>query len=539
MYFRSSFSVVLLAVVTLVVSVESSASAARRVALVIGNDNYQNLVKLRTAVADAKSYVDFLQSRKFDQVIFNTDLTRSQMDEVIASFVDQLQPGDTALFAYSGHGWSDGTQNYIVGIDAPSGGSQDFLARISVPLKNGANGIIDEMDAKGATLKVIIIDACRDNPFTPPPGKRDIGLARGLTRIAPPSGTFVIFSAAAGQSALDRLSDSDTDPNSVFTRVFVPAMRANTSLLDAIKKTQQDVVSLARSIRAEQKPAYYDEVVGTACLSASCDDDHPSANPPPKAASGPSAADAELAYDKAVLANTIPAYDEFISKYPESDQAKKALKLIEILSDEQSWHDATNANSIDRHLLYLAQHAEGTHADDARFRIARLRSDEEARQKAPAPSPEQNPANAAVLPQSVTSGESTSSALATEAANDFFRNSSLPPSDARTYLEKIYAPVIDYFGQPKSKESVIAEKMAYMIRWPDRSYSIDSRSVSATCDAEGKCQISGIVVWRAHSEERKITSEGTARFRLTFTTHGTPTLSSEWSEVVTRSVSRG
>jgi invasion protein IalB len=261
----------------------TAAFAARHVALVIGNDQYQNLPKLQKAVADAHSYAEVLKAKGFDQVILKNDLGRSQMDEAIAAFLDQIEPGDTAVFAYSGHGWSDGTNNYLVGTDAPVTGSQDFLARISIPLKNGTNGILDEMDKKGAILMVAVIDACRDNPFTPPAGKRSIGLSRGMARIDPPTGTFVVFSAGAGQSALDRLSDSDTDPNSVFTRVFVPALRADMTLQEAIKTTQEQVVALAKSIQENQRPAYYDEVVGRACLSANCNSGAAAASNPPVA----------------------------------------------------------------------------------------------------------------------------------------------------------------------------------------------------------------------------------------------------------------
>src|SRR5258708_4004312 len=169
----------------------NAADAARRVALVIGNDQYQNLPKLQKAVADAGAYADVLKAKGFDEVMLKTDLSRSQMDEAVAAFIDQVEPGDTAVFAYSGHGWSDGSQNYIVGTDAPVTGSQELLARISIPLKNGLNGIIDALDQKGAALKVAIIDACRDNPFTPLPGKKGVGLSRGMVRIDPPHGTFV------------------------------------------------------------------------------------------------------------------------------------------------------------------------------------------------------------------------------------------------------------------------------------------------------------------------------------------------------------
>ena len=220
---------------------------------------------------DAETYAELFRSKGFDQVTLKTNLTRGAMDEAIAAFAESIEPGDIAVFSYSGHGWSDGTQNFIIGTDAPNSGSQEFLARISIPLRNGLSGIIDDMDRRGAGLKVALIDACRDNPFAPQPGKRGSGMTRGLARTDPPEGTFVIYSAAAAQSSLDRLSDADTNPNGVFTRVFAPLLASDMSLQEAVKEAQQEVVALARSIQEEQKPAYYDEVIGRACLSEACE----------------------------------------------------------------------------------------------------------------------------------------------------------------------------------------------------------------------------------------------------------------------------
>jgi formylglycine-generating enzyme required for sulfatase activity len=288
----------------------AAAHAERRVALIIGNDKYEHLATLKKAVADAAAYADVLKGKGFDQVMLKTDLSRSGMDEAIATFIDQIQPGDIAVFGYSGHGWSDGTQDYIVGIDAPLSGSQELLARISIPLKDGAHGVIDEMDRQGAALKVAIIDACRDNPFKPVPGQKGVGISRGLARIEPPHGSFVVFSAGAGQSALDRLSDGDPDPNSVFTRIFAACLRADLTLQEAIKTTQEKVVALARSIQVEQNPAYYDEVIGSACLSASCNGAGRPAAPPPE--NETIAADYQAA---AAVGTATAAWEFFLKKH--------------------------------------------------------------------------------------------------------------------------------------------------------------------------------------------------------------------------------
>jgi hypothetical protein len=102
------------------------------------------------------------------------------------------------------------------------------------------------------------------------PGKKSVALSRGLVRIDSPTGTFIVFSAGAGQSSLDRLSENDPVENSVFTRAFLPLLRSGLDLQEAVKSAQTQVVAMARSIKVDQKPAYYDEVVGEACLAKRC-----------------------------------------------------------------------------------------------------------------------------------------------------------------------------------------------------------------------------------------------------------------------------
>ena len=251
-------------------STAGAAPLTRRLARVIGNDKYANLPQLQKSDDDAKSYASLFESEGFARVVLLEDATRQQMDQAVSDFSDALHAGDTAVFVYAGHGWSDGTQNYLVGTDAPAEASQDFLKRISLPISNGVTGVLDEMNASGAALKVAIIDACRDNPFKSDGGTRSIGMQRGLDHMTEPaSGTFVVYSAGVGQTALDQLSPADTDPNGVFTRTFVPLLRRHLTLLDATKQAQAAVYALAKSVDHEQQPAFYDETLGdAACLSS-------------------------------------------------------------------------------------------------------------------------------------------------------------------------------------------------------------------------------------------------------------------------------
>jgi hypothetical protein len=123
------------------------------------------------------------------------------------------------------------------------------------------------LQQKGAATVILILDACRDNPFAVK-GKRAIGMTRGLTRMDPAEGMFVLFSAGQGQSALDRLSDTDANPNSVFTRTLLVEMETpGQSMVQIAKKTQSKVRELAAKVDHVQVPAYYDQIVGDLYLS--------------------------------------------------------------------------------------------------------------------------------------------------------------------------------------------------------------------------------------------------------------------------------
>jgi hypothetical protein len=244
----------------------TSALAENRLALVIGNGAYQHIEALQKARADAKSYADLLREKGYS-VEERYDVGFLEMQRAVAEFVDRIQPGDTAAFIYSGNGWSDSSTNYVVGVDAPGFSDPELLARVSLPIRNGLTGVLDDLAGKTAGLKVAIIDASRDDPFHPPPHPRAHDLAGGAK---PLENSFVIYSAGEGQAAMDRLSEADGNPHSVFTRTLLPLLRADLPLTDAIKASQEETRALAASAGHDQTPAYYDEVSGPACLSDLC-----------------------------------------------------------------------------------------------------------------------------------------------------------------------------------------------------------------------------------------------------------------------------
>ncbi|MEP2715250.1 caspase family protein [Pseudophaeobacter sp.] len=248
------------------------ASAARH-AFILGNSDYAELGDLANTHADAEAYAKALGDLGFN-VTLTKDLTRRQTLQAFYRFLNTVAPGDDVAFVYSGHGWSNGRVNYIVPteVQRPQPEFQKLLEDATIPLQNGHNGLLDELEAKGVALTIAVIDACRDSPFLQTPGTKSIGVTRGLTPILPSTGTFIVYSAGKGQQALDHLpTDSPDQKLSVFTRNFVQHLKPGTYLQDAILDARRLTRQQAASYDGHQQlPAYYDQTTERICLAGQC-----------------------------------------------------------------------------------------------------------------------------------------------------------------------------------------------------------------------------------------------------------------------------
>jgi hypothetical protein len=237
----------------------SSADGAHRIALVIGNDAYQNLDRLQKAVNDARTIAASLTMLGFE-VIRVEDAPRRTMNQKIVEFASKVGRGDTAFFFYSGHGVEIRGVNYLLAVDTPMAkeGEESLITTEGIP----ADTIIDQLQQRGAKVSMLVLDACRENPFKVN-GTRGMGATRGLAQITTPEGVFVLYSAGVGQTALDRLSDADSNPNSVFTRTFAHVLTTpGMTVQEMAKSTQAEVRKLAATINHQQMPAYYDQILG-------------------------------------------------------------------------------------------------------------------------------------------------------------------------------------------------------------------------------------------------------------------------------------
>ena len=235
----------------------------RRVALVIGNDAYQNAPALKKAVNEARALGGALRELGFE-VIGGENLDRRGMSRKLGELESRVQPGDMVFVFFAVHGLEIKGQNYLLPTDVPQAheGQESIVRDESF----AADDVLDRIKARGARTLIAVLDACRNNPFERL-GRRSLSGSRGLARMDPPEGVFVVFSAGAKQEARDRLSETDPNPNSVFTRVFLKELKTPSLPLDQIaRRTRIAVRDLAKSVGREQTPAIYDETIGEVIL---------------------------------------------------------------------------------------------------------------------------------------------------------------------------------------------------------------------------------------------------------------------------------
>src|SRR6478609_4118598 len=228
------------------------ALAEKRVALVLGNSAYQNVPPLSNPVNDAALMADTLKRAGFDIVDSRQNLSALETRRVLREFADKATGADIAVIYYAGHGIEVDGNNYLIPVDARLERDNDVydeafsLDRVLVSVESAKK------------LRLVILDACRDNPFAQTMKKtvatRAIG--RGLAKVEPASpNTMIAFAAKAGSTA----SDGDSR-NSPFATALVEHLpKPGLDLRKAFGFVRDDVL---RSTGNKQEPFVYGSLGG-------------------------------------------------------------------------------------------------------------------------------------------------------------------------------------------------------------------------------------------------------------------------------------
>jgi uncharacterized caspase-like protein len=317
--------------VILAVAHPTSASAERRVALVIGNSVYQNVPKLPNPVNDARAIATLLKNAGFDVVESRSDLGIANIRRAMRDFSNIARDADIGVVYYAGHGIElDGT-NYLIPVDA--------ILEHDVDVDDETLSVDRVMKSLEAVkrLRLVILDACRDNPFMRTM-KRTISsrsVGRGLAKVEPiTSDTLIAFAAKAGSTALD-----GNGKNSPFTTALIKYLATpGLDLRIAFGRVRDDVMKATSN---QQEPFVYGSLGGDVVSLVPA--------PEPKAAPTPAdnIGDTRRDYEFFQQVGTREAWNDFLQLHPTGPYANLARAQLSNLNDAEK-KSADEAKAVEK-----------------------------------------------------------------------------------------------------------------------------------------------------------------------------------------------
>jgi hypothetical protein len=334
------FLIAAMSVAALLVSA-NTALADKRVAFVVGNGAYKNVAALPNPAVDAKSMAKVLRNVGFD-VVEGTNLTRDKMTERLLEFGKKAQGADVALFFYAGHGIAINGTNYLLPVDA------DLKSEMDVKLGSAIN--VDdtlEQTMNDAKVKLVFLDACRDNPFAEKirsaKATRSVNVQTGLAEMKSGEGTLIAFATGPGQTALD----GEVGTNSPFTR----ALMANIAVPGM--EIQQAMTKVRAQVNAEtnkgQLPWGHTNLIGSVYLNpAPATAGSPVEAPNTPAVTAGPASEVELEFWRSIKDSNKPEeLNAYLTNYPSGTFKSLALARIASLQDGPSTTTRNLTTGID------------------------------------------------------------------------------------------------------------------------------------------------------------------------------------------------
>ena len=300
--------------------------AAERVALILGNGAYRHAPPLANAPADASSIAEVLERLGF-KVFPGIDLDRAATDSLIHSFARELDDAKVALFFYSGHGLQVAGANYLVPVDAQLEHEAD-LEFETVPLQR----IMNQLERTDRT-SIVILDACRDNPFLRRVASRSAATRGGLAPLQGGVGTLIAYATAPDTVALDGKGDHSPFTASLLAHIETPGLEIG----QLLKKVRADVIG---ATDRAQVPWDHSSLVGDFYFVAPTAPQAPVAPLASVAATGPVTNDEQRFWDGAQSLQSpeskTRALDAYLATYPEGAFAMLAKLQLDDLRARQA-----------------------------------------------------------------------------------------------------------------------------------------------------------------------------------------------------------
>ena len=235
----------------LVLVAPAAAQSGKRVALVIANAAYSNVPRLTNPPADAALVAGSLRRAGFSSVITVRDADKAALESALQRFGAEAEGADVAMVYYAGHGIEVAGRNFLIPVSARLVRERDADVE-AVALDTVLR------QAEGAKLRLVVLDACRENPFAVSMTRAGQGrsIGRGLGRVEPDGDTLVVYAAKAGAIAADGDGANSPFARALSTRIVEPGLEI--SLL--FRRVRDDVLT---ATRRQQEPFTYGSLSGS------------------------------------------------------------------------------------------------------------------------------------------------------------------------------------------------------------------------------------------------------------------------------------
>jgi hypothetical protein len=357
-----------------VAATSKTAFAENRLALVIGQSAYRAVAALPNPANDANAMSRLLADAGFD-VTLASDLSQKDMNEKVGDFAAKITakgPDTVALLFYAGHGLQIDGENYLVPVDV------DPKRETDIPLQAvRLDDILNALNAVPSKMRILLLDACRNNPFPTINQTAGHGLALVDTKSGAP-GTFLSYSTAPGAVA----EDGDGADSPYTTALLAAAREPGLPIEEAFKRVR---VAVNKATEGRQTPwesssltEDFRFVAGTAAAS------------PVVANAGPMPAVAKrsveewrrdlpgepiaVAHEMIVADGTVDAYEAFVALYTDPPFASQAREWLELHRKMVAWNDAVLLNTAASYRAFLAKYPDSDLTLTARRLIERLRN---------------------------------------------------------------------------------------------------------------------------------------------------------------------
>jgi hypothetical protein len=318
-----------LSAASLLIGASTDAFADKRVAFVVGNGAYKNVPALPNPAVDAKSMARLLRNVGFE-VVEGANLSRDKMTEKLLDFGKKAEGADVALFYYAGHGIAVNGTNYLLPVDA------DLKSEMDVKLGAAINiDLTLEQTMADAKVKLVFLDACRDNPFAAKirsaKATRSANVGSGLAEMKSGEGTLLAFATGPGQTALD----GEAGTNSPFTRALLANIaRPGVEIQQAMTKVRAQV---NEETAKGQLPWGHTNLIGSVYLNPEKAAGSLADAPNTPVATSAAASEVELEFWRSIKdSNKVEELNAYLTNYPSGTFKSLALARIAALQDGPS-----------------------------------------------------------------------------------------------------------------------------------------------------------------------------------------------------------